>query len=90
MYKVFSYDIVVAQKAVSVMTIKEYGRHNTDVIMLLHGGGLSWWNYRDSAELLHKAIPGSSMEILPGLRHDDLSINHPQRYGRIMTEWIGR
>ena len=30
------------------------------------------------------------VEILPGLRHGDLSINHPQRYVRILTEWIGR
>lgn len=32
----------------------EYGRQNRDVIVLLHGGGLSWWNYREAAELLQK------------------------------------
>ena len=32
----------------------EFGQHNTDVIMLLHGGGLSWWNYRKVAKLLEK------------------------------------
>ncbi len=31
---------------------KEYGRQNRDVIILLHGGGLSWWNYREVAERL--------------------------------------
>ena len=30
----------------------EYGQGHTAVIMLLHGGGLSWWNYRELAELL--------------------------------------
>ncbi len=30
----------------------EYGKENSEVIMLLHGGGLSWWNYRKEAELL--------------------------------------
>ena len=45
---------------------------------------------RDSAQALHEAIPGSSMEILPGLRHGDLSINHPQSYAQMLTEWIGR
>ena len=45
---------------------------------------------RDSVKLLHKAIPGSSMEILPGMRHGDLSINHPQSYVRMLTEWIGK
>ena len=32
--------------------IIEYGTQNPDVIMLLHGGGLSWWNFRSVAELL--------------------------------------
>ena len=44
----------------------------------------------DSAKLLHSTIPGSQMQILPGLRHGDLSINHPQNYVRMLTEWIGR
>ena len=30
----------------------EYGKENSEVIMMLHGGGLSWWNYRKEAELL--------------------------------------
>ena len=30
----------------------EYGTKNKDIILLLHGGGLSWWNYRETAELL--------------------------------------
>ena len=30
----------------------EYGKQNREVIMLLHGGGLSWWNYKAEAELL--------------------------------------
>lgn len=31
------------------MQYKEYGEQNSEVIILLHGGGLSWWNYRDAA-----------------------------------------
>lgn len=34
------------------MNAVEYGKENTRVIMLLHGGGLSWWNYRAEAETL--------------------------------------
>ena len=45
-------------------------------------------NIRDSAELLHKAIPGSQMAILFGLRHGDLSINNPEQYTQILTDWI--
>lgn len=43
------------------MNYKEYGKQNSDVIILLHGGGLSWWNYREEAEMLqndfHVIIP---------------------------------
>ncbi len=34
------------------MQYVEYGAHNSQTIILLHGGGLSWWNYRDVAQLL--------------------------------------
>ncbi|MDD3141701.1 MAG: alpha/beta hydrolase [Lachnospiraceae bacterium] len=43
------------------MNYKEYGTQNGDVIILLHGGGLSWWNYQEEAEILqndyHVIIP---------------------------------
>jgi len=34
------------------MNYVEYGKENHDVIILLHGGGLSWWNYREAAQIL--------------------------------------
>jgi pimeloyl-ACP methyl ester carboxylesterase len=34
------------------MIIQEYGADRKDTIILLHGGGLSWWNYREVAEFL--------------------------------------
>lgn len=43
------------------MKFKEYGKRNTKTIVLLHGGGLSWWNYRKGAELLQ----GDYRVILP-------------------------
>ena len=43
------------------MKMIEYGKQNRDTIMLLHGGGLSWWNYRAEAEMLkdryHVVLP---------------------------------
>ena len=32
-----------------VMQYREYGNENADVLLLIHGGGLSWWNYRAAA-----------------------------------------
>ena len=52
----------------------EYGDANKDAIILLHGGGFSWWNYREIAETLssdyHIILP-----ILDGhaKSNDDLS-----------------
>ena len=34
------------------MNFIEYGSTNREVILLLHGGGFSWWNYREAAEIL--------------------------------------
>ena len=43
------------------MQYVEYGAHKLQTIILLHGGGLSWWNYRDVAQLLsdrfHVVLP---------------------------------
>ena len=32
----------------------EYGKENNNIILLLHGGGLSWWNYEDTVKSLQK------------------------------------
>ena len=43
------------------MLVQEFGKKNSDVILLLHGGGLSWWNYREVSQLLaeryHVVLP---------------------------------
>ena len=43
------------------MKIQEYGTEHKNAILLLHGGGLSWWNYREAAKLLQ----GEYHVILP-------------------------
>ena len=40
-----------------------------------------------SSKMIHNTIPGSQLEILPSLRHGDLSINYPERYVRMLKEW---
>lgn len=43
------------------MRYLEYGNQNPETVILLHSGGLSWWNYRDVAQLLsdrfHVVLP---------------------------------
>ena len=82
-------DMIAFLKANSLYAIKP-SLSETQAQVKIVAGSKEQKNIRDSAELLHQAIPGSRMEILPGLRHGDLSINHPQLYGRMLTEWIGR
>ena len=82
-------DMIAFLKANSIYTIRPT-LSETEAKVKIAAGAREQKNIRDSASLLHAAIPDSSVEILPGLRHGDLSINHPQRYVRMLTEWIGR
>ena len=82
-------DMIAFLKANSIYTIRPT-LSETEAKVKIAAGAREQKNIRDSAKLLHAAIPGSSVELLPGLRHGDLSINHPQRYVRMLTEWIGR
>ena len=75
-------------KANSMYTIKPSLSKTTAKVKIV-AGAREQKSIRDSAEMLHEAIPGSSMEILPGLRHGDLSLNKPEQYTKILTNWIG-
>ena len=81
-------DMIAFLKANSLYTIKPELCETTAKTKIV-AGDKEQKSIRDSAKLLRDAIPGSDMEILPGLRHGDLSINHPARYVRMLTEWIG-
>ena len=81
-------DMIAFLKANSLYTIKPELSETTAKVMIV-AGAKEQKSIRDSAKLLRDAIPGSRMEILPGLRHGDLSINHPAHYVRMLTEWIG-
>ena len=82
-------DIIAFLKANSLYTIKPELSETTAKTKIV-AGAKEQKSIRDSAKLLRDAIPEIRMEILPGLRHGDLSINHPHRYVRMLTEWIRR
>ena len=80
-------DMIAFLKANSLYTIKP-GLSETRAKVKIVAGSREQKNIRDSAAMLNRTMPGSSMEILPGLRHGDLSINCPERYVRMLTDWI--
>jgi len=70
----------------------EFGDSNKNTIVLLHGGGLSWWNYESAIPLLeeqyHLVIPlidghaGSDCEFVSIEHSADVLIDHiDQTYG---------
>lgn len=81
-------DMIAFLKANSMYTVKPSLSETTAKVKIV-AGSREQKSIRDSAEMLHKAIPGSSMEMRPGLRHGDLSLNKPERYAKILTDWIG-
>ena len=86
--KIGKADMIAFLKANSLYTIKPELSETTAKTKIV-AGAKEPKSIRDSAKLLRDAIPGSRIEILPGLRHGDLSINKPAHYVRTLTEWIG-
>lgn len=69
------------------MKTVEFGKENIYVIILLHGGGLSWWNYTETAELLknrfHIVIP-----ILDGHTGSDVSFTSIENNAKEIISYI--
>ena len=55
------YEVVEPRRLKEKYEAIQYNGKNNDIIILLHGGGLSWWNYIDEISLLenefHIVIP---------------------------------
>lgn len=79
-------DMVAFLKANCAYEVKPCLAQTTAKVKIV-AGSREQKNVLDSAKLLHSAILGSALEILPGLRHGDLSINHPEQYVRMLNEW---
>lgn len=87
--KIVKADMIAFLKANSLYAIQPSLAETTAKVKIV-AGSREQKSIRESAKLFHRAIPGSQMEILPGLRHGDLSINKPEDYVKILTDWIGR
>ena len=69
------------------MVTVEYGKENNDVILLLHGGGLSWWNYREVAEALQEEFH-VVMPILDGHGGSDGDFSSIEESAESLIRWI--
>ena len=71
------------------MIVKEYGKSNKDIIILLHGGGLSWWNYEEVSEILksnyHVILP-----ILDGHSGSDRDFTSIENNANEIIEYIDK
>lgn len=85
--KIRKADMIAFLKANSLYTVKP-ALSKTGAKVKIVTGSREQYPIRASANVLNRTIPGSIVEFLPGLRHGDLSINHPQRYARMLTDWI--
>jgi len=82
-------DMIAFLKANSAYMIKQTLAKTTAKVKIV-AGSREQKNILDSAKLLHKAIPGSALEILPSLHHGELSLKEPERYVQMLSNWIGR
>ena len=69
------------------MKLVEFGEENEEIIMLLHGGGLSWWNYREEANLLkekyHVVLP-----VLDGHADNDTPFTTIENQAKELISYI--
>ena len=69
------------------MRAREYGTEHSQVVILLHGGGLGPWNYREEAERL-KAYYHVVLPILDGHAGSDRSFSTIEENARALIEEI--
>lgn len=69
------------------MQFREFGSEQRETLLFLHGGGLSWWNYRETAEMLknefHIILP-----ILDGHAGSDRPFTSIEDNAAEIISWI--
>ena len=80
-------DMIAFLKANCVYEAKN-GLGKTTAKVKIVAGSREQKGILDSAKLLQSTIPNSQMEILPNLRHGDLSIHCPEQYAQMLREWM--
>ena len=85
--KISKEDMIAFLKSNSAYSIKPALRDAQAKVHIVFGSK-EQSSIRTSGKLLNRMIPGSTLEILPGYRHGDLSLNHPEQYAQRILKLI--
>ena len=85
--KITKEDMIVFLESNSAYSIKPALRDTQAKVHIVFGSK-EQSSIRTSGKLLNHTIPGSTMEILPGYTHGDLSLNHPEQYAQMLLTMI--
>ena len=86
-YKISKEDMIAFLESNSAYSIKPALRDAQAKVHIVFGSK-EQSSIRTSGKLLNHTIPGSTMEVLPGYRHGDLSLNHPEQYAQMLLTMI--
>ena len=86
--KISKEDMIAFLQANSAYSIKP-ALQNTNAKVHIGFGGKEQASICTSGKLLNRMIPDSTLEVLPGYRHGDLSLNHPEQYAQMLLNLIG-
>lgn len=82
-------DMIAFLQANSMYALKESIRHCTAKVCILVGGREKN-AMRKSAGMIHQALQGSILQVLPGLYHGEFSINQGTDYAKQIRELVSR
>lgn len=85
--KIEKADMIAFLKANSLYSVKQ-SLADTAAAVKIVAGAREQKRIRDSAKRLNDHIPGSTMDILSGLRHGELSLCYPEKYAAMLQEMI--
>ena len=86
--KITKEDMIAFLKSNSAYSIKPALRDTQAKVHIVFGSKEQASIYT-SGKLLNRMIPDSTLEVLPGYRHGDLSLNHPEQYAQMLLNLIG-
>lgn len=82
-------DMIAFMKANTSYALKDFLRGVSAEVHVFYGSRETA-EIRRSAETIGRTLPGSRLHPLPGFRHGDLSLNHPQAYAEAVRQIINK